>query len=729
MNRSTFVIAWLLFLIQHVLSAQIKMEKPNINNNKKAFAIIIDGATYEQTTDAVKAYQKAVEADGLPTYIISGNFSKPEDVKKEIIKLHKTKQSLEGLVLIGEIPVPMIRNAQHLTTAFKMNEETYSWEQSSVPSDRFYDDLSLSFEYLKQDTKYPLLHYYKLLEESPQHLNPSIYSARIRYPKGNGGDAYKAINAYLHKVVNTKRDQIIDHFVAFTGAGYNSECLVAWKDDLKLYNEIFPYLGNTVNNLKQLHFSMHDFMKFKLFDEMQRKDIDVLLMRHHGTETKAYINNDPQGTSLENRLQALRRGLYQQVRHAATKKQNADSLINILQKQYNLTPTYFADLQNPEIILQDSTVEANTYISTKDLNSIRTQPLFVILDACYNASFHEDNYIAANYIFNPGNTIAAQGNTRNVLQDKWSMEQMGLLSFGVRLGHIQNLQPTLESHLIGDPTFHFGTKESEKLNEKLSQDNKIAYWEELLKKEDPIYQTLALRKIANNRTDYSSILLKYLTTSPYRSVRLEAFKLLSTYNNVDFVNGVTVALTDEYEMISRQATIYAGKIGDTKLIQPLAYVWANDKTRKRVQFNIASSISTFNKSGIENIFIAELQKGCSLDKDEEIKALQSALFKSDRAQLELNTLTDRSASIRSRIDVVRAIRNTNYHGNIPVYFDILKDKKEPLELRVALAEALGWFVYSKDKQFILNSCQEILRSRMPKELKLELQQTINRLSI
>ena len=30
---------------------------------------------------------------------------------------------LEGAVFIGDIPIPMIRKAQHMTSAFKMDEE------------------------------------------------------------------------------------------------------------------------------------------------------------------------------------------------------------------------------------------------------------------------------------------------------------------------------------------------------------------------------------------------------------------------------------------------------------------------------------------------------------------------------------------------------------------------------------------------------------------------------
>ena len=75
----------------------------------------------------------------------------PEDVKKVIVKLYK-KDKLEGVVFVGDIPIPMLRKAQHMTSAFKMDEKNNDWRDSSVPSDRFYDDFDLQFDFLKQDS-------------------------------------------------------------------------------------------------------------------------------------------------------------------------------------------------------------------------------------------------------------------------------------------------------------------------------------------------------------------------------------------------------------------------------------------------------------------------------------------------------------------------------------------------------------------------------------------------
>lgn len=708
------------------VNAQVKIEKPKSKAFVKAFAIFVDQTTYNNTKSALNAYQQKVESDGLPTYIITGNFERPEDVKKEIIKLYNQKPSLEGVVFIGDIPIPMIRNAQHMTTAFKMNEEKFPFDQSSVPSDRYYDDLNLSFDYIKQDPQNKLLHYYKLTESSVQKLNPSIYSARIRYPKAKGGDAYTAINNYLWKVAKTNRNIILDKFVAFTGAAYNSECLVAWKDDLKAYKEDFPYVTNDVKSLKQLNFRMDNFMKFKLFDEMQRTDVDVLLMRKHGTPTKELINNSPDGTSVETRVEALRRDLYASLRRAELRKTNIDSLQAVYMKQYDLSKDFFSKLNDKELAQQDSTLEANTSIHTGDLRSMNTNPIYVILDACYNGSFHEDDYIAGHYIFNEGNTIAAQGNTRNVLQDKWTMNLTGLLSYGVRLGKIHNMNVTLESHLIGDPTFHFGTKEREKLNDKLNTAS-TNYWKGLLKKQNPIYQSLALRKLVDFNIDMSTILFDHFNNSPYRTVRLQALRLLANYNDQNFKNCVAKGLTDEYEMIARQAAIYAGRIGDTSLLKGLANVWVNDKSRQRVQYNIESNLRVFKKDAVEQAFVKALEHSNRSDKQAEIDKLKKSFSKKDFPETGFEQLINKNTPVSVRIDNARSIRNYNYHDKVDAYFSIIKDSNEPTELCVALAEALGWFNHSYVKHKIITLCNELINTNIPKELKEELLQTLNRL--
>ena len=126
--------------------------KPSLKT-KTTFAIVTDSKSYEQAKNEIDAYRTSVENEGLGTYLLIDDWKSPQPIRELLIQLHGDKKApLEGCVFVGDIPVPMIRDAQHLCSAFKMNP-TMPWHRSSVPSDRYYDDFDLKFDYIKQDRK------------------------------------------------------------------------------------------------------------------------------------------------------------------------------------------------------------------------------------------------------------------------------------------------------------------------------------------------------------------------------------------------------------------------------------------------------------------------------------------------------------------------------------------------------------------------------------------------
>ena len=138
--------------------------------------------------------------------------------------------------------------------------KTNSRFRSSVPSDRFYDYLHLTFDFICQDSVNTSHFYYKLREDSPQQLRPTFYSGRIKYPEARGGDKYEAIAKYLAKAVREKkRANLLDCFVSFTGSGYNSECLLAWMDERLALTENFPLAWKNSRTAKFLNFRMEDY--------------------------------------------------------------------------------------------------------------------------------------------------------------------------------------------------------------------------------------------------------------------------------------------------------------------------------------------------------------------------------------------------------------------------------------------------------------------------------------
>ena len=100
-----------------IFAQQVKVTKP-VTKLNNSFAIVIDNVTYDKCGDAVREYRDALEADGLATYIIAGAWENPDQVKAQIKKVYAKAKNFEGVVFIGDVPYVMVRNAQHMTTAF-----------------------------------------------------------------------------------------------------------------------------------------------------------------------------------------------------------------------------------------------------------------------------------------------------------------------------------------------------------------------------------------------------------------------------------------------------------------------------------------------------------------------------------------------------------------------------------------------------------------------------------
>ena len=100
------------------------------------FAIVIDATTYDKCRAEVEAYRDALTNDGLAVCILSNEWSSPDQVREALISLNKSskKLPLEGCVFIGDVPFVSVQNAQHMTTAFKMNEERLRADADCHPS-------------------------------------------------------------------------------------------------------------------------------------------------------------------------------------------------------------------------------------------------------------------------------------------------------------------------------------------------------------------------------------------------------------------------------------------------------------------------------------------------------------------------------------------------------------------------------------------------------------------
>ena len=714
-------------------AAKISIERP-AQKSATSFAVVIDAATYEKCHAEVAAYRDALQKDGLAVYTISADWTSPEEIRAELAKLYKSnskKMPLEGCVFIGDVPYVSVQNAQHMTTAFKMNEERFPIDEASVTSDRFYDDLNLSFEFIKRDSVDNLRYYYKLSENSAQHLNPSFYSGRIHYPEQMGGDKYEATAKYLRKVVaERERQEKIDYMVTFAGAAYNSDCLVTWMDERVMLDEIFPQLSrNDHRALKQLNFRMNNYnMTYKLFAELERDEVDIMLFNEHGSPDKQHISGEGQIDSFNARLEALRYTVYSAIRREERKGEKGDveGAKAYFKERYHLTDKFFEEYYNPTPSTKDP-----DDLNLEDLNSHTLNPRFVVFNACYNGSFHQPGYVAGSYIFGDGRTVVAQGNTVNVLQDRWTYEMFGLLTHGVRVGQYNRMVATLEGHIIGDPAFRFaptveGTLAQDMVTKKVVKGKNVSYWTSLLDAPNADVQSLALRMLADGGAISAKELLNKYRTCNYATTRMECLKLIMRNGSCpESIAVVSEALYDSYEVVRRNAATYAWMLGAEELADEVSDVLINYPESQRVGFILNRAMEMLP----EEVAMAAFDKAAAATHypvKENIEALRKYQLRSQKTKhSEMEDLFNNEEKLAARISAIRGVRNNTYHEYVPQMIALVNDEAQPMELRVAVVEALGWFVSSPRKAEIIAAC-EALKST-DKALMAEAQQTINRL--
>ena len=722
-----------LFILVTVITcfAQVNIINP-VKTHLTSFAIVVDKETYDKTKDAILAYRDAVELDGLSTYIVVGNWKNPEEVKSELIKLYNRKPILEGAVFIGEIPITMLRNGQHMASAFKMDEDRYAWNRSSVPSDRFYDDFNLKFKFLKKDSLNKLISYYSILPESPQRIEKSIYTARIR-PSGTGINKYEVIRKYLFRVSKQKLEQnYINNSFVFTGHGYNSESLSSWSDEKLSLHEQFPQLFMPGGRMKVLDFAMSNEMKEILLSEMQNKNLDFALFHAHGAEDLQYISNYPAARNPGENIESIKSFMRSKIRTAERRKQDVDKAKEYYVKEYNIPANWLDGIFSDSLVKADSLVDYRMDIHIEDVRSITPQAKFIMFDECFNGSFHLDEYIAGEYVFGNGNVIVADANSVNVLQDKWPDEYLGLLNQGVRVGNWHRQRNLIESHLIGDPTFHFTSRSKYDLNKMLVLDNdKLEVWEKLLQSDESVLKDLAVRKVFRlTKEKFEKELVRIYSSEGSFNVRMHAFKCLAELNDDAFRQILKTSINDPYEFIRRKSAELMGGIGDTSYLPLLAHSILTDES-ERVSFNAKSSLEFLGAFPALRAVERAIDEMPANDSKEKLKHLMNTSFRRSDEWLNkelIPQIFSDTLKLKSKLSQIRTFRNYRFNDGIPELIKLSLIKNEKAIVRVNAIEALGWYSLSLQKNNILSACNEIIADKSnPDEVIQEAVRTKNRL--
>jgi hypothetical protein len=623
----------------------------------------------------------------------------------------------------------MIRDAQHLTSAFKMDQRR-DWTASSVPSDRFYDDFDLQFHYLGRDSTQQLLHYYSLTAASAQVIASDIYSARIKPPMVPGKDKYALIAGYLQKAVKEKQTQRkLSRLLYFAGHGYNSESYSARIDEAWLLRSQFPALTTQPQGrLDFVNFDRDSFVKYRLMAKLSDPEVDLALLHHHGAEDTQYLSAIPATSAAQQYIDNTQKFLRSKLRSAkdttATKQYYTEA--------YKVPDTWFAGAFDAEVTAADSLYDASFDIAISDLYGRVFNARFIHFDACFNGSFHLDDYISGHYIFSPGTTIVAKANSVNILQDTAPNELLGLLGEGVCVGNWAKHVFTLEAHLIGDPTFCFAPHEGPFTLDRdwVREKNNPRYWRKLLATATlPDIKALALVMLDKNEAIAPRALLDLLATDPSPAVRLEAFLLLRKRAGAELPQALILAMNDSYELLQRLGTLTAGKSGDPSLLPVLAKLFFNPSTSDRVMFQLRYALEQYPSETVEALFGEWRKTHPYWPTGEAYTAYLDGLKRSALSKKEdFTQLNRRETSERAKQFTLSAQRNLCQSIHLDEMFALLKDSEAGSPLRLLAAETLGWYVYSHKKPEIVAFCRSLLATEQDASLRNELLKTINRLS-
>lgn len=731
-KKITSTLALVLALSNSAVFAQ-QIEKPS-KKTPTSFAIVVDQSTYAAAINEIKAYKSVVEADGLGTYIISHDWTSPDQIREILHKLYKDKASpIEGAVLVGKIPVPMLRDAQFMTSALKMNQKI-RWDKSSVPSDRYYDDFDLQFDYLKQDTAKgrEQYHYYSLKAESPQFLEMDIYTARIKPPVEAGEDMIPKIKDYLRKVVSLRQQSrpLKDMIVSY-GHGYNSNAVNSIVGEATALKGQFPHLFTPKGSIKFLNYRNAEFMKFNLLTELKREGLDFAFMTGHGTDDLQLISGYPEATNPQPSMANVARYIRGKMRDAKDRGRDLEKVKADFQQSLGLNDKWFEDAFDPKAIEADSLYNLNMDVQISDVKDANIKATVAYLNSCLTGSFQLDNYIAGYYPFSKNENLVAIANSVGVLQDLWPSEFMGLLKSGFRVGNWVKEIAYLETHILGDPTFHYAAEGSDGLNQASFLNKDAKYWKNMLKQNDADIQALALKRLTHllPESQVSPLLKSYYFDSAFESTRMQAFQLLSQYENKDFFEVLHAAKNDPYEYIRRRSTYYLTDLGADEFVRDLIQFSVSDPHSERTNYRLNWAIQFMNSSIAHQEVDRIIRQNPNVSGAKDLAdKLDNSIKYADKKKEKLRAaLLDSTLSEKELLGELTSLRLYRHHSVVPEVIQVAQNSAHSDDVRITALEALGWFTLSYQRDTIIKGCEAIISSDAPAGVKKEALKTKNRI--
>ncbi len=641
-------------------------------NKKTGFAVVIDPQSYQEAQTEIDQYLKVVKKRGLYPFLVIDRWGVPDSIREELIRLHNdSEHPIEGCVLIGDIPVPMVRDAQHMASAFKMDQDRFPRIESHIPSDRFYDCFDLKFDYIDQDSS--RWFYYSLRADGAQKLAPTIYSARITPRDNERGERYEKLRRYMQRVNEAdKNNRELLNVLMFGGDGNLSGSFAARTDAKIEFYEQFPWMKSQQLSVVYLDYTRDKYIKARLTDELQHPKTDYALLSHHGDPTIQYLS----GT------------------------------------------------KDPRDILV-----------TKEFANYHPQTRLVSLDACYNGSFHLDDNIQEAYLFGEGNgTLLVLANSVNAIQDKWVNRYTGLLGLGMRAGFLAKLGTFMEFHLFGDPTYAFAKSADPgfDINQAINY-APARFWFKQLSNNYPAVQGLAIHMLALDGKKWSDSIYKKFVSSENRIVRLSCLMELAQFKDKNLLRCIMLALHDEHEMTQRFAVLYAGKYGDPRLVDVISGLRCENNLSERVDFDLNNVLRSFDSTAVMNSanHYLDLRAPFHSNPDSVNKAITDVikLYAGQQAFDIRKALKSTKASQNSKMNAIHSMRNNPPHYYTDDILDYLESyvPAEDSVLQRATWEAIGWFDMSYRAPDIAEAALKVSQDeKYPVTVRKEALKTYNR---
>ena len=693
------------------------------------FAVIIDPDSYNEAKDEIEGYLTTVQNRGLHPILVIDRWGVPDSIRAELIRLYNAKDyPIEGCVFIGDIPIARTRDAQHFTTAFKMDQDgQFDRTEFTVASDRFYDSFESQWDYLDRDSVRPEYFYYHLRSDCPQRLRPTIYSARIMPRTNDLGNKYDKLRRYMQRVNKAdEQNNPLDRMFYFSGYGYVSESVDVRIDEKAEHYDHFPWMRGQQTTITYLDYKREPFIKKRFMTELQMPEYDWAVPHHHGSPDIEHLSDMPVGSDYYEAIDWIKEYILSQVAKGKAKGRSMDAIKKAINDAYECT---FPDEWFKGEPSYNFEKERNLYYS--DFKDFHPQVRMVTLDGCYNGSFHQDESIQEGYLFGEGNgTLVVMGNTVNVLQNKWVCHFMGIVGLGARVGNMAKYGAYLEAHLFGDPTFAFtpGADCGFDINHALLN-NDPAFWKKQLDSEFTALQIMAMDKLADSDGNYSDLIFNKFCTSKSGIVRQAALEELKKYRDDNYVNAIILALNDSHEMTQRFAVIQAGDCGDSRVIEPLVKLYCANTLPERVEYSISGSIQILDSTLVMKAFDEYFPTLTFYNNADSVyKAKRKALNRICTRQVRNveSTIFNPEEDAYDRKMTLRTTRNYNYHILVPKELEYLSNPDD-VTLQTIMWEALGWYVTSYQAPAIAELALKVANDeRFDSKVREEALKTYNR---